>query len=632
MDELTELNARKEVFVRDLANSMKAVSESLTTITLNQQTALSVNTERNRTIGRRDLEVVQMVEQMGRYADERLLRYQYYMAKAYEYETLKPYTGSFQLAGLAKRIENVIGADNGAQWLNTPANVNELRQLYENGGTVGTIHYDGLRKIADDILRDKNTVANNRRFVAESEFRLSPEQLDELNATGSVTIDLPIAAELPMSRYEALKVKHMRARDLEATVTNPGAGGSANLELEFVHEGVSLLRDEGVTYQFRHHRGGSVATLVQEQPIRLGVSRQNVGLGGQLSHDEADLQQLALLSYLLDGAVQPNAEVLFAQPGAWAQVTIRKYVNTPGASITRADALFEVDYSYEVALPDRAVLNIREPEVDGTSPLAPAAATNALTTTATATAAGPQLKPLIVVAANGSDASGRGSGRGSFDRNYDKLTQVTLTAEPFYGGFEFDHWENDQNQTLGTSPTLTLTLSDNRSVQPVYRASDVTPPVAAIDAVTPNPRTQPVDAITIRFSEPVTGFDLADLSLLRETDPVGLGGAALSSDDGVTWTLSGLSTLTAGAGGYELTLNALGSGIVDEAGNELVDDASGDWVMSPVATVSGRYLFYNQSGYDGNDAALNAADDAAIATDKVALRPGQKATFVNLSS
>src|SRR5262249_39582136 len=52
-----------------------------------------------------------------------------------------------------------------------------------------------------------------------------------------------------------------------------------------------------------------------------------------------------------------------------------------------------------------------------------------------------------------------------------------------------------------------------------------------------------------------------------------------------------------------------------------------------VATVSGRYVFYNDSFFDGNDpAAAGAADDAAIATDKSALLPGQTATGVNLTS
>ena len=45
-----------------------------------------------------------------------------------------------------------------------------------------------------------------------------------------------------------------------------------------------------------------------------------------------------------------------------------------------------------------------------------------------------------------------------------------------------------------------------------------------------------------------------------------------------------------------------------------------------------RHLFYNNSAYDGNSAAIGAADDDAIADDKSALLPGQSATFANYTS
>ncbi len=48
--------------------------------------------------------------------------------------------------------------------------------------------------------------------------------------------------------------------------------------------------------------------------------------------------------------------------------------------------------------------------------------------------------------------------------------------------------------------------------------------------------------------------------------------------------------------------------------------------------VVGRWVFYNNSAFDGNDAGLNAADDAARATDKVALLPGETATSANYTS
>jgi hypothetical protein len=58
-----------------------------------------------------------------------------------------------------------------------------------------------------------------------------------------------------------------------------------------------------------------------------------------------------------------------------------------------------------------------------------------------------------------------------------------------------------------------------------------------------------------------------------------------------------------------------------------------NWIeFSQSAAVEGRYVFYNDSSFDGNDPTANANDDAAIAPDKIALLPGERATFANYTS
>ena len=46
----------------------------------------------------------------------------------------------------------------------------------------------------------------------------------------------------------------------------------------------------------------------------------------------------------------------------------------------------------------------------------------------------------------------------------------------------------------------------------------------------------------------------------------------------------------------------------------------------------GRYVFYNNSAFDGRNPAANSSDDNAIATDKHALLPEQTASFVNYTN
>ncbi len=102
---------------------------------------------------------------------------------------------------------------------------------------------------------------------------------------------------------------------------------------------------------------------------------------------------------------------------------------------------------------------------------------------------------------------------------------------------------------------------------------DLTAPTVSIVPVTPDPRTTPVDAITIAFSEAVVGFDLSDLTLTRDGGANLLPGAAALTvgADGKTWTLSNLTALTGICGTYVLTLNS--AGISDAAGNAMVSGA-----------------------------------------------------------
>ncbi|MDB5297606.1 MAG: conserved repeat domain protein [Phycisphaerales bacterium] len=112
--------------------------------------------------------------------------------------------------------------------------------------------------------------------------------------------------------------------------------------------------------------------------------------------------------------------------------------------------------------------------------------------------------------------------------------------------------------------------------------TDTTPPTATLSPVT-TPRTTPVDVVTVAFSEPVTGFDAADLALTRGGTAVTLTGLTVSSSDGMTFTVSGLTTATTPAGAYVLTLKSAGTGIVDAASNAIVTGATTSFTVTAVS-------------------------------------------------
>ncbi len=116
------------------------------------------------------------------------------------------------------------------------------------------------------------------------------------------------------------------------------------------------------------------------------------------------------------------------------------------------------------------------------------------------------------------------------------------------------------------------------------------------------------------------------------------------SYSGQTVTATRSDALAAGASypALTVTVNVAGSAptsvtnVATVSGGSEVNSAN-DMASDPTtivscASIAGRYIFYNNSSFDGNNSAANAQDDAAIASDKAPLLPGGTARFANYTS
>lgn len=112
-----------------------------------------------------------------------------------------------------------------------------------------------------------------------------------------------------------------------------------------------------------------------------------------------------------------------------------------------------------------------------------------------------------------------------------------------------------------------------------------TPPTVAISPVSPSPRNTPVTTLTVTFSEPVLGLELSDFTLTRDGGPNLLTGAeSLVTTDNIAWELGDLSGLTADTEGvYVFALDAALSGVTDNFGNPLANDAAVTWTLDLTA-------------------------------------------------
>lgn len=141
---------------------------------------------------------------------------------------------------------------------------------------------------------------------------------------------------------------------------------------------------------------------------------------------------------------------------------------------------------------------------------------------------------------------------------------------------------------------VSLTITDNANVSVTQTKTisvpDLAGPTVSITPLPSSPRGTSVDSMTFVFNEAVTGFDLADLRLVRTGSPNLLTSSqSLTTSDGITWILSGLDGLTGVSGNYTLALIRNGSDIKDLAGNDLTLGGITDFevdVTGPTGTIT----------------------------------------------
>ena len=128
------------------------------------------------------------------------------------------------------------------------------------------------------------------------------------------------------------------------------------------------------------------------------------------------------------------------------------------------------------------------------------------------------------------------------------------------------------NQSYVDSPRLQLfDYNGTGDYTLEYVLDDQVPPqLEKIDSVTPDPRTTPVDTVTVEFSEPIdlSTFDWHDVTLQRNGQNVPLSSAVTVTPVAGTTTVysvGGLTTFTAQDGAYRITVS--GAGIQDYGAN-----------------------------------------------------------------
>lgn len=376
----------------------------------------------------RDLRAVLYVRDMEQRAKERLLKYHYYMSKAYEYRLLQEYPNTLTLETLFEQLLNVISSIN-------HSDINE-----DDFKRIKAIYDDALAEAASEILDKYNDNAPEKSLPLE--FYLTGEDLDKLNNGETVNLNMFERGMFPC--YESnIRIQELELIELETSIESGDLGSFASLDMRLEHSGISRLAsgnedgEIGQTYIFRHYNERTVSPITWNTRYDL--------YSGTLAPEAPSPASGSLLASILDDRNILNNEnlLLYSRPGAWADIKLSKGERIHGnAKVVIEKARFRLVYDFQALPRDLTTVEVH---------------TNN------------ELLPYIKLDA--ADRFFRQDGWGTFRRSYYRTNngKLNLDAPEQYGAWEFEAWEDFRGNIISEEPQVEVSLASDQMLHAKYK-------------------------------------------------------------------------------------------------------------------------------------------------------------------
>jgi hypothetical protein len=420
VNSVTALTAKKMLFVQKVSETQSRISEAFNQIASDYRASESLNEELSNTIDGLRPETVEAAKGMARNARVRLLKYQYLMAKAYEYEMVAPYPGDLQLQQLFDHVTRLVDEGNDPSWLDDPAKFESL----------GALFHSGLSDIANLIWNNLNSGVPT--LTSTLILSLSAEQLDELNRNDKLELDLVLLGIVDPS-WEDARILDVRVGNIDSSIRSPSPQ-SANVRLEFAQPANSVIQRDGHRFLFVHPEDAAGAARWASDYDAVSDS---------ITHATISPRHLAALAAML--RLDPTSidsdfvSRFYSSPSARSTLELRKY-ETPATMDVDLEAItLVIRLEYQRPVSTSKLLEVR---VNG------------------------DFSPRIHVAQ--SDLAGHNDGLGSFSRHFTTGETVEVTAQPGYGQLKFVEWRDHSGMVIGRSNNASIRLDESARIQAIY--------------------------------------------------------------------------------------------------------------------------------------------------------------------
>ena len=411
--DLKSLIVKKEILSNSLQQTFADISAA--TVSISDGLIALDGLKRNVFKGnsKRDLNAMQYLAKMEQQAKNRLLKYYYYMRKAYEYRLLKPYEGKeFNLVGMFERFESLGMA---------------LGDVIDEAAyqSLGSIFREAISNMAEDIIDEYS--ANYPEQSAPISIVIPKEQLDIINNDESYTLNFHEMGVFAPDE-ENVRIVNLGIQHIETHIDG-WVGYSGYMDLNMTHSGISQFRKDGQIYWFDHMSRTSTS------PHTWGVRYDAV------SNESTTIEPSAASASLLASILKNSGNImLFSRPSAWGDINLSKKVHTSGGADIVIDSLvLRLQYDFT-----RRPNSLRNIDITANEDLLP------------------------YIACSAEDINGRTNGNGILYRSYRMSNQpVTFSAIEKYGTYHFLNWTDRSGKVVSDKADLTV----NRQKDQFYVAN-----------------------------------------------------------------------------------------------------------------------------------------------------------------
>lgn len=416
---LDQLNTAKRDFAGQLSDLLQKITVLPIQVARNLSIISKLNTELASEADKLDPITLSFLDDLGARSQERLLKYHYYLSRAYVYRRLESYPGTLDLASIREKLVELAiagGAEIGVDQLS------QLKAVYE----------DQLGALAAAILNEANENPSEQSISVL--FPMPQRVIDQINNGEVARLNLGELDLFPDSE------ENLRITGLEVTamdlLPDPGLPSPNAYNLIFKHSGISRLQKDGKTYSFRHYNESTRSAITWKSSYQF--------LSGMIVKTEPSAASRSLIGTLVNK--DPNDILIYTRPAINADLLVSSEINTTGAKVELRSAAIRVYYDFKAK--SEFIKSVKvTPGPNG-------------------------LMPEIEVGQ--ADLSQRTNGREAFERFYDRNTAVTIKAPTATEGLSFVRWEG-VGLTNPTEPTQTLSLSQSYLLTPIYQAAESFP-------------------------------------------------------------------------------------------------------------------------------------------------------------